>query len=63
MVDVNNKGQIGLIQLEKANLVSGAELTSEDINDILEYVQEKFGGKLNIDAMLKMLQRMPENID
>jgi len=26
-------------------------------------VQEKFKGKLNLDAALKMLQRLPENVE
>lgn len=63
MLDVNNKGYIGLTQLEKANIVTGANLSPEDIQDIMNYIQDKFKGKLNLDAALKMLQRLPQNVD
>ena len=51
------------MELQKANIVTGANLTSDDIADIMNYIEDKFKGKLNLDAALKMLQRLPENVD
>lgn len=31
MIDINNKGTIGITELEKANLVSGSSLTTQEI--------------------------------
>lgn len=63
MLDTSSKGQIGLPELEKANLVCGAGLTKREMVDIIDYVKINFKGKLDLNTALKMLQRMPDPVE
>lgn len=63
-IDVKNQGYLTINELEKMNKVTSVNLSPEELNEILQYVQEQFKGKLNLETVLTMLQRNPEhNID
>lgn len=61
IIDDNEDGVLDKEELKRANLISGAGLTEEDIDAIIKYVEVKFNGKFTLNQILKMLFRNPSD--
>lgn len=59
IIDENEDGTIDKEELKRANLITGAGLSEEDIDAIMKYVEVKFNGKFTFNQILKMLFRKP----
>ena len=47
-MDVKNQSFLGLNELQKANKVTSAGLSPEELQEIMQYVDERFKGKFDL---------------
>jgi Ca2+-binding EF-hand superfamily protein len=59
IIDDNEDGVLDREELKRANLITGAGLSDDDIDAIMKYVELKFNGKFTFNQILKMLFRKP----
>lgn len=59
-MDDSDDGLINKEELMRANYISQAKLTERELDQILAYVEENYGGKFNFTNVLKMLYRIPK---
>ena len=59
IIDDNEDGVLDREELNRANLITGAGLSEDDIDAIMKYVEFKFNGKFTFNQILKMLFRKP----
>lgn len=57
-MDDSDDGLLSKEELMRANYISQAKLSDRELDQILAYVDEHYGGKFNFTNVLKMLYRI-----
>lgn len=61
VIDDSDDGLISKEELLRANYISNAQLSEQEIDEILGYVDFQYKGKFNFTNILKMLYRTPHH--